>query len=330
MSLKVIRVFITGATGFVGGALARELAGRGADLHALARPGADRSPLADIKITWHEGDITVPERLKDTLAGADWIIHAAGPLGESGAPEEVYRQLHVGGTRNVMSAALAVGSVKRFLHVSSPGVLGPIPGDPASEDLPYAPTNPYERAKAGAEQVAREFTERGLPVVIARPEFIYGPGDRHVLRLFQAIQRGRFFYIEGGRHLCHPTFIADAVSGILLCLERGRTGETYHIAGPHPVTFRELCETIASALNVHSPSFSLPRWAAMLGASASEALGKIIGRKPPLSRAGVEFFTIDRRFSWQKARDELGYTPQFDLGAGTTSTVNWYREKRWL
>jgi nucleoside-diphosphate-sugar epimerase len=325
-----LRVFITGATGFLGRALVRALAREGAELHALARPTADRSALEGVEVTWHEGDVTVPDNLSGVLVGATWIIHAAGRLGQAGVPEEVYHRLHVEGTRNVMAAALATGGQPRVLHVSSPGVLGPNPGGLAAEDAPYAPSNPYERSKAAAERVALEFAARGLPVVICRPEFVYGPGDRHVLGLFQAVRRGRFFYIERGRHLCHPTFVADAVAGMLLCLRYGRSGAIYHITGPRPVTFRELGETIATALGVPPPWMSLPRWLAMLGAIGLEVLGRACRRKPPLSRTAVAFFSEDRLYSWQRAHAELGYTPQYDLAAGVACAIAWYRQQGWL
>lgn len=325
-----MRVLMTGATGFLGGALARALAQAGADIHALARPTADRSRLDGVPVTWHEGDVTIPSSLAGPFAGADWIIHAAGRLGEAGVPEEVYQRLNVEGTRNVLAAALAAGTIPRVLHVSSPGVLGPITREPGEESAPYAPSNRYERSKAAAENIAREFAAQGLPVIIARPEFIYGPGDRHVLGLFKAVLRGQFFYLSGGRHFCHPTFVEDAVAGILLCLRRGRPGDVYHITGPRPVTFRELGETIASALGVRPPSLSFPPWTAVVGVIGLEAIGRLTGRKPPLSRAGVAFFSEDRRFSWRKAHEELGYSPQYDLTEGVSRTVQWYRQQGWL
>lgn len=325
-----MRVFITGATGFLGGAMARALAQQGVELHALARPSADRRTLEGLPVTWHEGDVRAPETLGGAMAGADWVIHAAGRLGEHGVPEEAYYALHVDGTRNVMAAALATGSPPRVLHVSSPGVLGPISGAPATEDAPYGPSNAYERSKAAGERVALEFAARGLPVVICRPEFVYGPGDRHVLGLFQAIRRGRFFYFEKGRHFCHPTFVADAVAGMLLGLRSGRSGAIYHIAGPRAVTFRELGHCIAAALGVRPPWLSLPRWLATAGVVGGEALERVSGRRPPLSRSGLAFFSEDRRFSWQAAHAELGYTPGYDLAAGVARTVAWYRQQGWL
>ena len=217
-----------------------------------------------------------------------------------------------------------------MLFVSSPGVLGPVCGPPATELAAVAPSNPYERSKAAAEEVALRYAAAGLPLVIARPEFIYGPGDRHVLGLFQAVRDGRFFYIGGGMNTCHPTFIDDAVSGMLLCLQQGKAGEIYHVTGPEPVTFRELGTTIAEVLDVPPPRFNLPRLVAWLGAAGLEGVGRLLGWTPPLSRTGVAFFSEDRCFSWKKAREELGYNPEYDLRTGVRQTAAWYRAQGWL
>lgn len=324
-----MRVFITGATGFIGGALARALMQQGADVHALVRPSADSSTLKQLQVTCHVGDVTDPASL-DGFGGADWIVHAAGRLGEPGVSEAEYHHVHADGTRNLLAAVQAMRKPPRVLYVSSPGVLGPIYGEPAAEDAPCRPSNSYERSKAAGEAIAHEFAARGLPIILVRPEFVYGPGDRHVLKLFQAIRRGRFFYIDAGRHRCHPTFIDDAITGMLLCMARGRPGEIYHVTGPRSVTFRELAEAIAAALGVSPPKLSLPRWSVMTAAVASEAIAPTIGRVPPISRTAVAFFSEDRSFSWKKAHDELSYVPKRDIGAGAAETVDWYRQHGWL
>jgi oxidoreductase len=326
-----MRVFITGATGFVGGALARELLRRGHQVHALARPTANRGVLEGVPIVWHAGDITAstPNGLCAELEQADWVIHAAGRLGQAGVPEEIYNQINAEGTRKLL-AALPPGSKARVLHVSTPGVLGRTGREPATEDRPYAPDNPYERSKAAGERIALEAAGRGVQVVVGRPGFIYGPGDHHVLKLFQAVRDGKFFYINGGNSLCHPTYIDDVVDGLLACLEKGTAGGVYHITGPRPLTFHELGETIAKALGVRSPWLNVPYWMASAGANCLETAGRMLGKTPPLSRTGVDFFSADRVFSWQKARRELGYTPRRELDTGVRTTVAWYRKHGWL
>jgi dihydroflavonol-4-reductase len=324
-----MRVAVTGATGFVGGALVRALVTQGHEVVALARATSHREHLAQLDISWEMGDVLDRVSLRGKFDGMDWLIHAAGMLGEAGVPERVYSQLHEQGTNNVLAEAENAG-VARILYVSSPGVLGPISGLPADETAPLAPSNPYERSKAAAEQLVQVYVKAGLPVIIARPEFIYGPWDVHVLGLFKAVQDGKFFYIDGGKHVCHPTFIDDAVIGMLLALEKGTVGEIFHVTGPEPVTFHELGETIAAELGASPPKLNMPKVAAMLGASALEVVSKVAGKRPPLSRTGVAFFSEDRCFSWHKAQTELGYVPQFDLKSGVAETVAWYRENELL
>lgn len=322
------KVVITGATGFVGRSLATALLAQGWEVCGVARATAKRP--SSLPIDWHTGDVLQPLSLQGAFEGAEYVIHAAGMLGQAGVPEAAYQQLHVEGTLHVLTAVQAQSPQARILYVSSPGVLGPISGAPASEAAPLQPSNPYERSKAAAEELVQTFVAAGMDIVIARPEFIYGPGDAHVLGLFQAVKRGLFFYIGDGQATCHPTYIDDAVGGMVRCLVNGRSGEIYHITGPEPITFRQLGETIAAALDVRPPWLRLPRPLALLAATALEGVGKLTGMTPPLSRTGVAFFSEDRRFSWQKAHNALDYTPQFDLPTGVAATVRWYQEKGWI
>lgn len=317
-------VGITGATGFVGSSLVRELVAQGKDVVAFARQKSDRGGLEMLPVRWAEIDITEPDSLIGVFAGIDWLVHAAGTLGRPGLSEQDYREVHPEGTDNVLSAA---NNCRRILHVSSPGVLGPIIGPPADEDSPKSPSNLYEKSKAAAEEVALKHASRGLPVVIARPEFIYGPGDRHVLGLFKSIKSGRYLYINGGQNFCHPTFIDDAVDGLIRCLREGAPGEIYHITGPRPVTFRELTNVISDELQVKRPRYSLPRPLAILAAGILETLARFTGTVPAVTRTAVSFFSEDRRFSWAKASQDLGYRPRVDLAEGVRRTIEWYRDQ---
>ncbi len=321
---------VTGATGFVGSSIAKALVANGAEVLALARPSSSPKRLENVPLTWLIADVTEPDTLHGLFNGVDYVIHAAGMLGQSGTAEADYMRLHVEGTRHLLDELSNVDPQPKTLYVSSPGVLGPISGPPVDEEAQLAPSNPYERSKAVAESLVKVYAASGAPVVIVRPEFIYGPGDTHVLGLFKAIQNGKFFYIGDGKNTCHPTFIDDAVDGMLRCLEQGKPGEIYHITGPQPVTFRELANTIATVLEVPPPRFQVPRSLAMIGASGFELIGQITRTSPPLSRTGVAFFSEDRRFSWAKAARELHYQPQYNLQAGIEATVAWYQQQKYL
>ncbi len=330
-----MKAVITGATGFVGSAVARRFVDEGLEVHALALGGSNRQRLDGYPITWHTGDITDTVVTSAVFDGASWVVHAAGMLGRAGVAEETYQRVNAEGTRHVLAAvdeARRQGRTAddlRVLHVSSAGVLGPVraaaPQARFDETAPLAPSNAYERSKAQAEAYAQEFIAGGLPVVIARPEFIYGPGDVHVLGLFRAIQRGIFFYIGDGENTCHPTYIDDTVEGFWRSLQVGRPGEIYHITGPRPMTFRELSETIAEGLAVAPPRLRVPVPVAQTGAAVLETVGNLTGRSVPLSRTGVAFFSENRRSTYARAEQELGYQPLIDLDVGIPRTIAWYR-----
>ena len=321
------KVLITGGTGFLGGHLARTLCTEGRLERILARPTSDLSRLVGLEVEIVLGDVLLPNTLREALEGVHTVYHLAGMLGGEHVPDAVYRDLHVNGTLNVLVTAQAAG-VRRFVHVSSPGVLGPIQAPPANETWPHAPSNIYELTKSEGEKLALTFAERtGLPLTVVRPEFIYGPGDSHVLGLFRAIQKGWFFYIGSGQNQVHPTYVDDAVNGIILCETKGEVGRVYHIAGPEPVTIRQLATTIAQALGVSPPRLRVPRSLARAATAVLELAAMFLPFRPPLSRSAVSFFTETRAFSTARAQAELGYQAQVSLADGVCRTVAWYRER---
>jgi nucleoside-diphosphate-sugar epimerase len=320
---------VTGASGFLGGAVVRALLARGETVRALVRPTSDARSLRADGVELCFGDVASGEGLAQAFEGARVVVHAAGVLGSPGIPESTYDCVHVQGTLHVVRTARGAG-VERVVHVSSPGLLGPIPRDApdADEDAPPRPTNAYERSKAAAEAALREDAARaGALAVVVRPEFVYGPGDRHVLRLFQAIRRRRFVYVGRGDALCHPTHVDDAVRGILAAADRGARGRAYHVAGPRPVPVRRLVETIARSLGVRPPFVHVPERAMRLAVAAVERVAARAGGTPPIASSAVDFFTLDRHFSWRRAEAELGYRPQIELEEGVRSTVRWYQER---
>ncbi|MDJ0754498.1 MAG: NAD-dependent epimerase/dehydratase family protein [Ardenticatenaceae bacterium] len=324
-----MNVFLTGGTGFVGGALLQALLSQGAAVTALTRRSPSQVNPSTPLLRWVEGDVTQPGQWTSQLTDHEVVVHAAGRLGAFGISEAEYVELHVEGTRRLMEAAGEAG-VSRILYVSSPGVLGPTVEKPKSEEAPYGPTNPYERSKAAAEKLVLEMASTGAPIIIVRPEFLYGPGDLHVLGLFQAVATKRFFFVNGGRSYCHPTFIEDGVRGMMLALENGRAGEIYQIAGEKSVTFHQFIAAMAEAMAVQVPRLSLPRPLVYAGAAVLEFAGQLTGITPPLTRSAVDFFSTSYRFSWAKANEELGYRPQVSLGDGLRRTVAWYRENGYL
>jgi len=276
------------------------------------------------------GDITDMDSLKKAVEDVDVVYHLVGLLGQWGIPDKVYWDINFKGTENILKACINK-NIKKFIHCSSAGVLGAIKNPPADESYPYNPSNIYERTKAEAEKLILKYHhEQGLPVIIIRPEFVYGPGDMHVLGLFKAIQKKRFFIIGDGNSTLHPTYIDDLIHGLILCMDKQRAiGEIYIIAGERLVTVKELADIIAEELNVSLSKIHIPIWLANMCASALEKIGKISKFDPPLTKSRVKFFTENRAFRISKANIELGYKP-IQLMTGIKQSIDWYKENGYL
>lgn len=324
------RVLITGGSGFLGSHLARTLRRAGQSVRVLARPTSDLSPLAGLDVEFVLGDVMLPHTLPEALDGVEVVYHLAGMPDGASASHAVCRDLHVNGTLNLLVTAQAAG-VRRFVHVSSAGVLGPIRNPPADETWPHAPSTVYEATKSEGERLALEFARRtGLSLTVARPAFLYGPGDARVLGLFRAVRRRRFLYVGAGENCVHPTFVDDAVQGLRLCEAAGQSERVYHVAGPEPATIRRLVTAIAGALGVSPPRLRAPRFLAMLIASNLEVAAMFAPFRPPLTRSAVNFYAETRVFSTARAEAELGYRAQVPLVEGIHRTVAWYRQQGWL
>ena len=207
------------------------------------------------------------------------------------------------------------------------GVTGPLYGVVADECYRCQPATVYEKSKLLGEQDALALSsEFGIPLIVVRPTFTYGPGDLHKLGLFRAIKNGKFVFIGSGTSVNHPVYIDDVVSGIRLALEKGRGGELYILGGDRPVSKKELVYTIADALSVKRPYFAVPRWSAQIGAVCFELLGKTFGFEPILTHSKVSILSDDFGYSIAKARNELGYLPKTDLTLGVSRTVQYYND----
>jgi len=317
------RALVTGATGFIGRALVAALRERGIAVRVLARDPARAAELAGVEV--HAGDLTRPESLAGIERDVDLVFHAASLLGKWGSDERLLRQVNVDGALALLErfAGLALG---RYVHLSAGGVTGPLPAGPVDETYACRPATPYERTKHEAERrVLARSCELGLPGLVVRPTFTYGPGDPHKLALFRAIRRGRYAFVGGGRSVNHPVYLDDLVAGLLLAAERGRPGEVYIVGGKRPVSKREFAHTVAVALGVRPPWIDLPRPAARALAAALELAGRGLGFEPVLTRSRFMIMADDFGYSIDKARRELGYEPHVELVEGIRRTVEAYR-----
>jgi nucleoside-diphosphate-sugar epimerase len=317
-------ILVTGATGFIGGHLVDMLVSRGYRVRCFVRKPNEHLKSLEVEVI--KGDITNRGTLKNATRSADIICHLAAILGRYGVPDELYWKVNVEGTKNILEECLK-GSIKHFIYFSSADVVGPLkdPNILANETFPYNPSNIYELTKAEAEKlVLKYYHEFGLPVTIIRPAFVYGPRDKHLFRLFKAVQEGKFVLIGNGESFIHPTYISDVIQASQLCLTKKRgTGEIYIVAGERPVTWRQLVEVIADVCSSPPPRLSIPIWLSKLLAFLMERISRIYGSEPRLTTSMVKYLTESRAYDITKAKKELGYKP-LRLEEGIKKTVEWY------
>jgi nucleoside-diphosphate-sugar epimerase len=330
------RVLVTGGTGFLGGRLARRLRGRGLEVRVLVRDrhGSSSAPAAAqeldrIGAELAQGDVLDPGSLRTSMEGVSAVYHLAGRLFAPGVPPSEYERLHVEGTGNVIRAAAEARSVRRVVHCSTTGVLGPTGLRPVAEEAPANPSNAYERSKAEGERVAVELASRaGLSLAVARPGLVYGPGDLHLLGWFRAIAKRYYRVVGRGDNLLHPIYVDDVLDGFELCRETpGADGRAYNLVGERALPIRDLAAAIALALDRPLPRWHLPAGIAKCVAAALEAIPGLPPEHLPLTRSRVAFMTESRAYCGCRARDELGFRPKVSLPEGLARTVAWYRSE---
>lgn len=324
------KILVIGATGFAGGALARELRRRGHPVRAMVRPTSDVRGLVEFGVELAQGDITCRSDVDRAVAGVQKIYNLASPYRSQKHSDDYFRAVDVGGVENVLEAARR-HQVARVIHCSTIGVHGSVQQFPANEDAPFAPGDVYQRMKLEGEKLARAAFASGLPGVVVRPAGIYGPGDTRLLKLFRGIHRGTFFLFGSGETLFHPVYIDDLVDGFLRCGEANEAlGDVFILAGPRALSLNELSNLIRDAVGARRPVRRLPLGPLMLASRVCESVCRPFGIEPPLHERRAHFFTHNRCFTSEKARLKLGYIPKVDVEEGVRRTAAWYFENGYL
>jgi len=311
--LRGRRIVVTGAEGFLGGHLLRRLVGAGLDVKATV---CSREAARELASQGHRVellDLASDGSWDETLRDCDVVFAVAGLFQEVEATADDYHKVNRVGALNLVRAAARAG-VQRFVHCSTAGVHGDVLEIPATETTPVNPMDVYQRSKLAGElavlDYARSLPADGMIVTVNRPAMVYGPGDLRMLKLFHAVLSGRFVMVGSGRTLSHLGYIEDQTDSFVLCAvaARGRVhGEAFNIASDEPLSLNALTSLIADCGGVDLRRWSVPVAPVWLAAAACEAIYRPLGKRPPLFRRRVGFFTHNRAFDLGKAERRLHY-----------------------
>ncbi len=326
MSIASDPILVTGATGFVGSAVARALIAQGAAVRLLVRANSDRANLAGLDVTLHEGDIRDEASVLAAAKGVRYLFHVAADYRIwARDPEDIVRNNRAG-TQAVMNAAKAAG-VERIVYTSSVATLRPDDRGAADETRPATPeqaVGAYKRSKVVAERLVEAMIADGLPAVIVNPSTPIGPRDVKPTptgRILVEAANGRMpAFVESGLNLVH---VDDVAAGHLLALEKGRIGERY-VLGGQDVTLRAMLGEIARIVGHKPPTISIPRWPLFPMAYCNEAVARLTGGDPFLTVDSLKMAAHNMYYSSAKAERELGYRAR-PYAEALADAIYWFR-----
>lgn len=311
-----MKTFITGATGFIGTHLVKKLAQTEHELRCLVRKTSDVHTLKELGVDLITGDVTDKDSVLEGMKGCDWVVNLANIYTFWEPDKQVYTDVNVGGTRNVMECALETGASK-IVHASTGAVYGKPQDCPFTEESPVGPVrfSEYARTKYAGDLIAWElFEKKGLPLVMIYPVAVLGPGDpktsgEYIQDLIHRRMPARVFEDS----ILTWVHVRDVAEAIVKALEKeGNLGEKY-LVGKHQMSLREINEMISEISGVALPKLALPDWMVVANATFLTALANVIKKPPILKMAKDKITTMKEGFviDGSKAERELGitYTP---------------------
>ncbi|MBI2876301.1 MAG: NAD-dependent epimerase/dehydratase family protein [Candidatus Tectomicrobia bacterium] len=329
-----MKILLTGATGFVGANLLRELLHQGEPVRVLLRPGSDPRNLDGLEgIERAIGDLTQRETLARALTGIQLLYHvAASYTFWARDPESIYAA-NLLGTRNILEEAFRQG-VERVVYTSTVGAIGLWPdGRPADENTPLHPeslTRPYKHSKHLAELEALRMAQRGLPVVIVNPSTPIGPYDIKPTPtgkiLVDFLNRKMPAYLDTGLNLVH---VRDVAQGHILAAQKGRVGERY-ILGHQDMTLQEILEELSQITGIPAPTIRIPYRVAWIAGYLNQFLSDHLTHRPPqVPLEGVRMARKKMFFSPAKAIRELGL-PQTPIRKALEEAIQWFQAEGYV
>ncbi|MFH0930602.1 MAG: NAD-dependent epimerase/dehydratase family protein [Candidatus Zixiibacteriota bacterium] len=325
------KALVTGANGFVGSHLVEALLKRGYEVFCLVRKTSNLNFLSGLKIEIRYGDVTDIDSLKEALKGVDFVFHLAGLTRAKNKDE--YFKANALGTRNLVQSCLEVNPhINKFVYVSSQAAVGPCKDFyPLNENAKCEPITDYGRSKLQGEKEVLSFKDK-LPVTIIRPPAVYGPRDKDILFFFQTVNKGIIPLFGFKESYISLIFVKDLAQGIILAAEnKNSSGQIYFIADKKVYSWSEAGKIIQKSLGVRVFKLRIPKSFLFTFASFSEMVSHLKGESALVNLQKAN--ELSQRF-WlcdiSKAKNELGFSPEYDLEKGALETIKWYKENKWL
>jgi len=328
---QTMNILITGATGFVGRHLTRELCTRGYHCRCLVR-NIDKAKelFKEYKdIEFVIGDVTKPDSLKNISDNIQVVYHLAARghvTATSAKAYEEFREINVRGTENLIKHCSA-SKMKKFFHFSSTAAMGLIKGVIVDETIMPQPSTPYQKSKLESEKIVEKYIEEiNFPGVIYRPCMIYGvEGFGEFYKFTKLIKKGLMPKIGFKKKLTPLINVKDVVQACIKGMANARIKEVYFICDSASYPFDEICRLIAHALRTKRPFIYIPEFLAICGATILENTARITNTPPIVTTRNIQSTIADRIFSIDKARKDFDYTPGEELKDGIKETIEWYR-----
>ncbi len=323
-----MKIFITGATGFIGKILTIRLAEQGHIIHALYRSSSKTQDLTHKNIILFRGSLNDTDSLQAAINGCEQVYHcAAYARAWSRDPDQYYIQ-NTDGTKNVLDCALSAG-VRKVIFVSTAGVFGPSENNMIlDEKSPYPDKyfTHYDRSKRRAEILALEYNARGLPLVVVNPTRVYGPGPltaaNGIARIIYSCIRGKWHFIPGdGTSSGNYVYINDVIDGLIKAMEKGRSGSRYLLGG-FDASFEELMTEISRQSGKQLRLYRIPFAVLIMVARLLILWSRLSKTEALIAPEFLRKFRQNYRISSELAREELDYHP-VSINEGIKRTVDW-------
>lgn len=316
------KIFVTGATGFIGGHLVKKLLKRKYRVKALVRDSSKKTSLEKLGAEVVVGDFE-KAFLRKELKGCSYVYHLAAAR-QTYLSEEEYFKANVLSTRNLLFAS--AGLVKRFIYISSAHIHGFPKRLPISETSLVYPQTLYAKSKLEGEKEVLNFSAE-LDYTIVRPVLVYGEGDQSqiIVKIAEQFKKPALFCLGDGKNRMNFIFIDDLIEGLTLMMRKKAKNQIFILAGKKSIKVNALLVMIRKELNLNKKIIYIPKFLAKIFAYFSKPISLITKKEPLITNPRIDIITQDRFYTIEKAQKLLGFKPKFNYQEGLGRTLDWYK-----